>query len=207
MTSAGSGADSAGNRGYKDLELYLTASHPENEVITRYGREVLDFLERDKRFLRTENKIGWAKWILKDSFLRQKRSSSQPIMIANFLESYGEAALTAVKEDTERFRVDTSSGTIEVIPIDKLAELEKIVGYHYRRERATGRSFELEIEESRRRPVQVRLYVDAKDLGRFIGKYGYRLRALTARILNDIGMMTNISIKKKAEGDERKLYA
>ncbi len=206
MTSAASGADSdAENRG-RDLELYLTASHPENVVITRYGREVVDFLERDKHFLKTENKIGWTKWILRDSFLRRMRSSQHPIKIANFLESYGEAALTAVKEDTKGFRVDTSSGTIEIIPIDKLAELEKIVYYHYWTERATGHSFEWEIEvQSRRKPVQVRLYVDAKDRGRFIGNGGFRVRALATRILNDIGVKASISIRKRAGGDESKL--
>ncbi len=207
MTSAASGADSdAENRVYEDLELYLTASHPENEVITRYGREVLDFLERDKYFLRTEDKMGWAKWILRNSFLRRKRSLSQhPIKIANFLKSYGEAAFTAVKEDTSGFRVDTSSGTIEIIPIDKLAELEKIVNHHYWAERATGHSFEWEIEVQSRKHVQVRLYVNAKDRGRFVGNGGFRVRALTTRILNEIGVKANISIGKKAGGDERKL--
>jgi hypothetical protein len=123
---------------YDDLDGYLAVAHPENAVIIRFGPEIVEFLEGDKRFLRMENELGWAKWVRKDSFLRRIRLvSARPISITRFRESYGEEAFEAVKEDVG-FIVHLDSDTIHVIPIDLLSEVEDIVLDHYRFESKAG---------------------------------------------------------------------
>ena len=202
-------ADSApGQLSTHDLDRYLAVAHPENAVIIRFGPKIVEFLEGDERFLRTENELGWAKWVLKDSFLRGIRLvSARPISITRFRETYGEEAFEAVQGDVDGFVVHLDSDTIHVIPIDLLKEVEDIVFDHYRFESKAGYDYELEpLEWIRgrrgRKSVYVRLLVDGRT-DRFIGRHGERAKSLTKRILSQTGVNATVVILKSGERREQ----
>jgi hypothetical protein len=190
---------------YDDLHGYLAVAHPENTVMIRFGPEVVEFLHGDKRFLRMEDELGWAKWVRKDLFLRRIRLvSARHISITKFRETYGEAAFEAVKGDVDGFGIDLESDTIRVIPIDLLSEVEDIVLEHYRFESKAGLDYELEPVEwmSGRKSVYVRLLVYGK-IDRFIGRHGERVMSLRKRILSKTGVGATVVILKSVEGREQ----
>jgi hypothetical protein len=190
---------------YDDLDGYLAVAHPENAVIIRFGPEIVEFLQGDKRFLRIEDELGWAKWVRKDLFLRRIRLvSARHISSTRFRETYGEAAFEAVKRDVDGFCIDLDSDTIHVTPIDLLSEVEDIVLDHYRFESKAGLDYELEpVEWMRgRKSVYVRLLVYGK-IDRFIGRHGERVRSLRKRILSKTGANATVVILKSVEGREQ----
>jgi hypothetical protein len=196
-----------------DLDGYLAVARPENAVMIKFGPQIVESLQCDKRLIRMEDELGWAKWVRKDSFLRGIRlASNRPISIRRFRETYGEEAFEAVNGDVHGFYVDLDSDTIHVIPIDLLSDVKDIVIDHYRFESEAGYNYELEpVEWMRRRRekgVHVRLLVDDRFAGRFIGRDGGRIKSLSKRILSETGVNATVVILKSVERrDRRKVCA
>ena len=188
------------NQEPQDLFEYLEKAHPVNALISRYGQQIMEVLEADRRFLRLENRRGWVKWVQRESFLRGKRLSGRPYFsIARFLENCGEEAFRAVRGDTRRLEIDLEYQMIHAVPVDPLGEAREIVSDHYHYEFEKGYVLGLEVESGtgRKEAIIVRLLVDDKAVGRFIGKGGVRIRALTSRIAHEIGMNPRIVIVKQ----------
>jgi predicted RNA-binding protein YlqC (UPF0109 family) len=186
-----------GSQEPQDLFEYLERAHPVNALISRYGPQIVELLEADRRFLRLENRLGWAKWVQRESFLRRMRVGRfASISITRFLENYGDEAFRAVRQDTRRFEVDLEHDMIHTIPIDPVREARAIIGDHYRSEFEAGRVLGLEVElgTSSKEAVIARLFVEDRVVGRVIGKGGVRVKGLTSRILNEIGVNARIVI-------------